>query len=96
MASIRRRNGKYQVQIRVGSYKRDEIATIARPEDPPQGGAWATGYARIESDLFIFMNIGVPGRTGHNFDNHYDENTGTAVWFGKPNSRSDSHFSKCC
>ena len=71
------------------THKRDEIAAIARPEDPPHGGAWTTGYARIESDLFIFMNIGVPGRTGHNFDNHYDENTGTVVWFGKLNSRSD-------
>ena len=71
------------------TYKRDEIAAIARPENPPHGGDWTTGYARIESDLFIFMNIGVPGRTGHNFDNHYDESTGTVVWFGKPNSRSD-------
>ena len=71
------------------TYKRDEIAVMARPDNPPQGGDRTTGYARIESDLFIFMNIGVPGRTGHNFDNHYDENTGTVVWFGKPNSRSD-------
>ncbi len=71
------------------TYKRDEIATIARPDNPPHGGDWTTGYARIENDLFIFMNIGVPGRTGHNFDNHFDENTGTIVWFGKPNSRSD-------
>ena len=70
------------------TYKRDEIAAIARPENPPNGGDWTTGYARIETDLFIFMNIGVPGRTGHNFDNHFDENTGTVVWFGKPNSRS--------
>ena len=34
------------------------------------------------------MNIGVPGRTGHNFDNHYDAQSGTLVWFGKPNSKS--------
>ena len=49
------------------TYKRDEIAAIARPEDPPHGGAWTTGYARIESDLFIFMNIGVPGRKQRRF-----------------------------
>ena len=52
------------------TYKRDEIAAIARPEDPPHGGAWTTGYAKIEPDLFIFMNIGVPGCAGHNFENH--------------------------
>ena len=61
------------------TYKRDEIAVMARPDNPPQGGDWTTGYARIGTDLYIFMNIGVPGRTGHNFDNHYDENTGTVV-----------------
>lgn len=69
-------------------YKRDEIANIARPEDPPRGGPWATGYARIENDLYVFMNMGVPGRTGHNFDNHYDDKTQTLIWFGKPNSHS--------
>lgn len=25
------------------TYKRDEIAAIARPENPPRGGAWTTG-----------------------------------------------------
>ena len=56
-------------------YKRDEIASIARPEDPPRGGPWTTGYARIEDNLYVFMNMGVPGRTGHDFDNHYDKKT---------------------
>ena len=69
-------------------YKRDEIASIVRPNDPPSGGNWTTGYARIENDLFIFMNMGIPGRTGHDFDNHYDPKTGSLIWFGKPNSHS--------
>ena len=43
-------------------YKRDEIASIARPEDPPGGGPWTTGYARIEDNLYVFMNMGVPGQ----------------------------------
>ena len=34
------------------------------------------------------MNIGVAGRTGHNFANHYDSETQTLIWYGKPNSHS--------
>lgn len=71
------------------TYKRDEIASMARPHSPPHGGDWTTGYARIEDDLYVFMNIGIPGRTGHNFDNHFDSRTGTLIWFGKPNSKSE-------
>ena len=70
------------------TYKRDEIALVARPSNPPTGGDCITGYARIDTDLYVFMNIGVPGRTGHNFDNHYDARSGTLIWFGKPDSKS--------
>ena len=70
------------------TYKRDEIAAIARPDNPPYGGDWSTGYARIDNDLYIFMNMGIPGRTGHDFDNHLDQRTGTLIWFGKPKSHS--------
>ena len=51
--------------------KRDEIALVARPSNPPRGGDWTTGYARIDPDLYVFINIGFLGRTGHNFDNHF-------------------------
>jgi hypothetical protein len=34
------------------------------------------------------MNIGVAGRTGHDFENYYDEKTNTLIWFSKPNKRS--------
>ena len=50
---------------RGSEYTRDEIAKIVRPDNPPRGGDWTTGYARIENNLFAFMNIGVAGRTGH-------------------------------
>ena len=41
---------------RGSEYTRDEIGKIVRP-DPPRGGDWTTGYARIENNLFVFMNI---------------------------------------
>ncbi len=69
-------------------YSREEIGKIARPENPPRGGAWHTGYSRIEDDLFIFMNIGVAGRTGHDFENFYDDKSQTLIWFSKPNTHS--------
>ncbi|MEG9862242.1 MAG: endonuclease NucS domain-containing protein [Parvularculales bacterium] len=80
---------EYLMFKRGAKYTRKEIATIARPENPPQGGNWDTGYDRIGDNLFVFMNIDVPGRTGHDFDNHYDPKTQTLIWFGKPNSHSE-------
>ena len=34
------------------------------------------------------MNIGVAGRTGHDFDNFFDNKSNTITWFGKPNTHS--------
>ena len=56
-------------------YTREAIGRIRRPENPPRGGIGDTGYARIETDLFVFMNIGVAGTTGHDFENFYDESS---------------------
>jgi len=75
---------------RKAKYTRDQIAKIIRPEDPPRGGDWTTGYARIDSNLFVFMNIGLPGRTGHDFENHYDEKENKILWFSKPNKHSSN------
>ncbi|MDC1383673.1 hypothetical protein N8500_09355 [Candidatus Puniceispirillum sp.] len=41
------------------TYKRDEIASMARPDSPPLGGDWTTGYARIENDLYVFMSFSI-------------------------------------
>ena len=35
------------------------------------------------------MNIGVAGRTGHDFENH-DEKSNTLIWFSKPNKHSSN------
>jgi hypothetical protein len=49
-------------------------------------GNWKTGYFSPTgtNDLIIFMNIGVPGTTGHDFDNKFDPDTNTIIWYGKP------------
>ena len=70
-------------------YTRNSIWEIYHPGTKrKKGGIWDTGYAREGNDLIIFMNIGLPGATGHDFDNQYDEESGIITWFGKPNTNS--------
>ena len=70
-------------------YTRKSIGEICHPgKGRPKGGMWDTGYVRVEKNLIIFMNIGVAGRTGHDFDNCFDHKKNTITWFGKPNTHS--------
>jgi hypothetical protein len=53
-------------------YTRKSIGEICYPgKGRPYGGNWDTGYVSVENNLIIFMNIGIAGRTGHDFDNEY-------------------------
>ena len=71
------------------TYTREEVGWILLPETGrPAGGNWDTGYVRVENFLVVFMNIGVPGKGGFDFDNDYDPATGLIRWFGKPKSHS--------
>ena len=72
------------------TYTRHEIHRLYFGIPVPETGTgnWTSGYARVEDDLIVFMNIDVPGRTGHDFPNRYDEKTKTIEWFGKPNTHS--------
>jgi len=74
---------------RGSKYTRKSIGEICFPGiGRPAGGNWDTGYVSVENNLIIFMNIGVPGRTGHDFDNKFDAETNTIIWYGKPNTHS--------
>ncbi len=77
---------------RGSTYSRKEIGDIYFPEvGRPKGGMWDTGYVNPKDthDLVIFMNIGIAGRTGHDFENFFDEKNDTVVWFGKPGANSN-------
>jgi 5-methylcytosine-specific restriction enzyme A len=63
--------------------RRDVYRVIGIPEDT-HGGVWDTGYARLGVDWFIFANIGIPGRTGHNYHNEFIGDD--LLWSGKENS----------
>ena len=71
-------------QFNIGArYTRDQIrAALGLP--PMIGGDWATGYTQYAGEVFVFCNIGVAGRTGHDYPNRWVGNT--LDWFGKTGS----------
>jgi hypothetical protein len=78
--------------LSVGSkYTRDDIHNhyFGKPVPKVGTGNWTSGYVRVGDELVVFINIGTPGRTGHDFDNHYDDSTKKITWFGKPESHSE-------
>ena len=70
-------------------YTRKDVGWVVLPETGrPKGGSWDTGYVAVDDQLIVFMNIGVPGKTAHDFDNDFNEESGLITWFGKPNTHS--------
>lgn len=63
--------------------RRDVYSVIGIPEDT-KGGVWDTGYARHENDWFIFCNVGIAGRTGHDYANQWIGDD--LKWYGKTTS----------
>ena len=82
------------MEFKKGStYTRDEIHTLyfQQPVPPIGTGNWTTGYVRVEDELIVFMNINVPGTTGHDFPNRYGPSNKSIVWYGKPDSHSQQN-----
>lgn len=50
-----------------------------------KGGNWYTGYNAHGADWFIFCGVGAPGRTGHDYQNHFLGKE--LVWYGKTGSK---------
>ena len=85
------------MEFKKGStYKRDDIHMLyyGKPVPKKGTGSWTTGYARVDDELIVFMNINIPGRTGHNFPNRYDKTNKTIVWYGKPKTHSEQPIFK--
>jgi hypothetical protein len=77
--------------FQIGSfYSRKDIYELLKIPEDKQNGDWLNGYHREENTWFIFANVGTPGRTGHDYDNYWEDNV--LVWRGKTNS-SLSHKS---
>ena len=79
------------MEFKKGStYTRNDIHKLYFNEDVPAVGTgnWTTGYVRVDDELIVFMNIDIPGTTGHDFPNQYDTSNNTIKWYGKPGSNS--------
>jgi 5-methylcytosine-specific restriction protein A len=70
------------------AYTRNDVYYLLGLSQAERGGDWLNGYHRHKGDYFIFCNIGVAGRTGHHYDNHWEGER--LVWFGK----TKSHFTQ--
>jgi 5-methylcytosine-specific restriction protein A len=68
------------------TYTRNDIYELLGIPLSERGGDWLNGYHRHGDDYYIFCNVGVPGRTGHDYDNYWDGER--LVWRGK----NQSHF----
>ncbi|MEA1015147.1 DUF3427 domain-containing protein [Sphingosinicella sp. LY1275] len=74
------------------AYRRLEVMDLLGVPDEISrtGGAWFTGYARHESAICVFCNVGNAGRTGHNYSNRW---VGQSLqWYGNGQSRADQPF----
>ena len=79
------------MEFKKGStYTRDQIHMLYFGQPVPKTGTgnWTSGYVRVENELIVFININIPGTTGHDFPNHYDKKNKTIVWYGKPDTHS--------
>ncbi len=62
-------------------FTRTTLQEALQVPDNVRGGDWDTGYTQYQNEFFIFCNIGVAGRTGHDHDNYWDGET--LVWRAK-------------
>jgi hypothetical protein len=73
-------------RLRVGEcYTRAQLQDLLEVPEPMRKGNWFTGYHCHLGEWFVFAGIGTPGRTGHDYANHWESN-GVLCWRGKTNS----------
>lgn len=69
-------------------YDREQIADrLEMPGEHRKGGTWMTGYSRWDDSIYVFCNVGIPGRTGHEYANRWFGKD--LVWYGKTGTTSD-------
>jgi hypothetical protein len=72
-----------------GRYTKADIYRILQVPPERQRGAWDTGYREFNGDVFVFANVGIAGRTGHDYENRWvvnDRGGEDLLWQGKTSS----------
>jgi 5-methylcytosine-specific restriction protein A len=52
-------------------YTRNAVFAILAIDPAPTGGPWFTGHTQHNGEWFVFANVGIAGRTGHDYANHW-------------------------
>jgi 5-methylcytosine-specific restriction enzyme A len=73
-------------QFRRGElYTRRDVFRSVGISENVRGGNWFTGYNEHNGCVYVFANVGTPGRTGHDYANAWK---GECLrWFGKNGTR---------
>jgi 5-methylcytosine-specific restriction protein A len=76
--------------VRLVQYTRKDVwkAYHTNQGEMPKGGIWQNGYVTEGDELIAFININSPGRTGHDYQNSFDEENELLTWFGQTRAHS--------
>lgn len=55
------------------NYTRPDVKELAGLPRDAKGGNWDTGLVLHDGEFLIFANVGTEGRTGHNYDNCWED-----------------------
>jgi len=66
------------------TYTKNDIYELLSVPSKKRKGAWDTGYREYDNNIYIFANVGVPGRTGSDYNNFWDGDL--FHWEAKTNS----------
>lgn len=68
------------------TYTRSDVGDlIGYPLVHRSGGNFTTGYFEFQDTFYVFANVGMPGRTGHDYPNRWVD--ADLVWYGKSRSK---------
>ena len=63
------------------TYTREQVQDLLNVPIARRDGQWRNGYPKFEGQFYIFCNVGMPGRSGPNYQNAWDGND--LIWFGR-------------
>lgn len=69
--------------IRGLKYSRADLYALLSVPEEKRGGDWTTGYTRYGDAFYVFTTVGVPGRTGHDYSNYWEDDRTRLVWEAK-------------
>lgn len=73
-------------------YSREDIYELLNVPIEKRKGNWNTGYRKYNEEYFIFAGIDTTGRTGHDYNNHWEGDL--LYWRGKNKSNFTHQSSK--